>query len=125
MVGCGKLGLMVALTIESKGHEVKSFDVSDAPQRYLAEKQIPFQEEHATELLANSKMEMVSLADLCQWADILFLAPQTPHATEYEGTTPLPQARADFDYSRLKECVSNVNACLVRPTPCVIISTVL
>lgn len=125
MVGCGKLGLMVALTIESKGHEVKGYDISDAPKRYLAAGHIPFEEEHSEELLANSKMEMVSLAELCEWADILFLAPQTPHAPEYEGTTPLPETRADFDYSHLKNCVMDVDLSLRRPTPCVIISTVL
>lgn len=125
MVGCGKLGLMVALTIESKGHQVKGYDVSDAPKRYLAAGEIPFQEEHSEELLANSKMEMVSLPELCQWADILFMAIQTPHAPEYEGATPLPATRADFDYSYLIDCVRNVCAWLVRPTPCVIISTVL
>lgn len=116
---------MVALTIESRRHSVKGFDVSDAPKNYLAQGSIPFQEEHSEELLAASKMEMVSLEELCDWADILLLAPQTPHAPEYEGTTPLPQTRADFDYSYLIDCVRSVNACLVRPTPCIVISTVL
>jgi len=124
-VGCGKLGLMVALTVESKGHSVKGFDVSDAPQRYLAQGSIPFQEEHAEELLATSKMEMVSLPELCDWADILFIAPQTPHNPMYEGTTPLPETRADFDYRYLIACVDDVNSSLVRPTPCIVISTVL
>lgn len=125
IVGCGKLGLMVALTIESRGHSVKGYDVSESPKRYLAAGHIPFQEEHADELLAGSKMEMVSLVDLCDWADILFLAPQTPHAAEYEGATPLPQSRQDFDYSYLIDCVRSVNSHLAGPTPCVIISTVL
>jgi UDPglucose 6-dehydrogenase len=125
MVGCGKLGLMVALTIESKGHEVKGYDISDAPKRYLAQGSIPFQEEHSEELLANSKMEMVSLPELCEWADIIFMAIQTPHAPEYEGTTPLPSTRADFDYSYLIDCVRAVSRLLTWPKPCVIISTVL
>lgn len=125
MVGCGKLGLMVALTIESKGHEVKGFDISDAPKDYLAAGRIPFQEEHAEELLATSKMEMVPLGELCEWADIIFMAIQTPHAPEYEGVTPLPETRADFDYTHLKNCVMGVSLQLKKPTPCVIISTVL
>ena len=124
-IGCGKLGLMVALTIESCGHEVQGYDVSPNPAKYLKERNIPFQEEHAYDLLRHTKMEMVPLENLCRWADLLFMAPQTPHQPQFEGATPLPEERADFDYSYLKDCVRNVNAALVRRTPCVIISTVL
>lgn len=124
-VGCGKLGLMVALTIESKGHEVKGYDVNPKVSDYLREKRIPFQEEHADELLASTRMEMVSLPELCSWADILFLAPQTPHEPRFEGATPIPIDRADFDYSFLKQCVAEVNFLLTKRKPCVVISTVL
>jgi UDPglucose 6-dehydrogenase len=124
-VGCGKLGLMVALTIESKGHAVKGYDVNRAAGDYLRRREIPFQEEHSATLLATTEMEMVSLSELCDWADILFLAPQTPHDPKYEGTTPLPAERVDFDYSYLIKCVSDVDACLEGPKTCVIISTVL
>ena len=124
-VGTGKLGLMVALTIESRGHEVKGYDINPAIAGYLRDRKIPFKEEHADELLASSKMEMVGLQDLCDWADILFLAPQTPHAPEYEGATPLPEERVDFDYSHLVKCVTDVDACLEVPKICVVISTVL
>jgi UDPglucose 6-dehydrogenase len=116
---------MVAFTIESKGHEVKGFDVSDNPKSYLAQKQIPFTEEFSKELLGATKMEMVSLEELCEWAEILFLAPQTPHDPEYEGSTPLPGTRMDFDYSYLKRAVQQVNSFLKTPKPCAVISTVL
>lgn len=124
-VGCGKLGLMVALTIESKGHEVKGYDLNPAVAGYLKERKIPFQEEHSIELLANTRMEMVELQELCDWADILFLAPQTPHDPKYEGTTRIPDERVDFDYFYLRQCVRRVNESLRRPKTCVIISTVL
>ena len=124
-VGCGKLGLMVALTIESRGHEVKGYDVSPMPAEYLRTRSIPFKEENAAELLANTKMEMVPLAELCEWAEVLFLAPQTPHEERFEGATPLPEDRADFDYTYLRQCVSAVNANLSKPTICALISTVL
>lgn len=124
-VGCGKLGLMVALTIESCGHEVKGYDVSSDPAHYLKERAIPFHEEHSRELLAATKMEMISLPDLCAWAEILFLAIQTPHAPQFEGTMPLTKERADFDYSFLKQAVVAVNRNLTKSTPCVLISTVL
>lgn len=125
MVGCGKLGLMVALSIESKGHQVKGYDISPRPAQYLEARAIPFKEEHAEKLLAETRMEMVSLGELAEWAEILFLAPQTPHDAQYEGATPLPESRKDFDYSHLVECVRQVNLALVRPTVCVVISTVL
>ena len=125
MIGCGKLGLMVALSIESRGHEVKGFDISDAPAQYLRKREIPFKEENALQLLAHTKMEMCGLKELCEWAEILLLAPQTPHLEIFEGATPLPDARRDFDYTHLVECVRMVNKNLVRPTPCVVISTVL
>jgi UDPglucose 6-dehydrogenase len=124
-VGCGKLGLMVALAIESKGHEVKGYDVNTQIANYFAGAPYPYQEEGAAELFQKSKMEMVSLEELCRWADILFLAPQTPHEAQYEGDRPLPSTRADFNYSYLKQCICDVRAYLVRPTTCVLISTVL
>lgn len=124
-VGTGKLGFMVALTVESCGHEVKGYDVSPLPAEYLAARRIPFTEEHADELLQSTHMEMVALEELCDWADILFLAPQTPHEPQYEGATPLPETRADFDYSYLKACAVSVDCCLTKPKVCVIISTVL
>lgn len=124
-VGCGKLGLLVALAIESRGHEVKGYDINPAVAGYLEDRTIPFKENHAEELLASTRMEMVSLPELCDWADILFLAPQTPHAPRYEGTLPLPDERVDFDYKYLINCVTDVDACLEGSKTCVVISTVL
>lgn len=68
---------------------------------------------------------MLPMAQLCQWADILFLAIQTPHEPAFEGDQPLPAARADFNYSYLKSAVAAVNSHLNQPKACVIISTVL
>jgi UDPglucose 6-dehydrogenase len=117
---------MVALSIESRGHEVKGFDLNGGQiAGYLQERRIPFKEEHSDKLLANTKMEMVGLGELVDWADILFLAPQTPHAPEYEGSTRIPDERVDFDYSHLKECVRMVSSHLYKSKTCVIISTVL
>ena len=125
VVGCGKLGLPVALAIESKGHQVKGYDVSDAPARYLRDRKIPFEEKGIPALLKTTRMEMIPLQELCDWADILFLAPQTPHAAEFEGITPLPSERCDFDYRYLIQCAKFVDLCLKAPKTCVIISTVL
>ena len=82
-IGCGKLGLMVALTIESKGHQVRGYDINPAVAGYLKDRKIPFREEGADTLLANTAMQMFDLDELVAWADILFMAPQTPHGEEY------------------------------------------
>lgn len=124
-VGTGKLGLMVALSIESRGHEVKGYDVNPMIKHYLANRQIPFKEENSDVLLKNTKMEMLPLQELCDWADILFMAPHTPHDPRYEGTERLPEERVDFEYKYLVQCVKDVDACLTKPKTCVIISTVL
>ncbi len=126
-VGCGKLGLMVALATESKGHEVKGYDIDPKIAGYLKNREIPFEEEHSSELLAKTQMEMVPLNVLCRWADLLFLAPQTPHQPKFEGATPLPEDRADFDYKYLVDCVKAVDLALNGTTAktCAIISTVL
>lgn len=124
-VGCGKLGLPVALAAESKGHEVRGYDPDSRITGYLLGVPYPHREEGIAELIAKTEMRMCPLKDLCEWADILFLAIQTPHDPRFEGDRPLPAERADFNYEYLKAAVSGVNACLVRPTACVIISTVL
>ncbi|MBU0846733.1 nucleotide sugar dehydrogenase [Patescibacteria group bacterium] len=125
IVGCGKLGLMVALTIESKGHEVVGYDIDPRIGDYLQKRSIPFKEEHADELLANTRMKMVSLDELVNGCELIFMAVQTPHASLYEGITRIPETRADFDYSFLKDAVSHVNNRLKEDKVIVIISTVL
>lgn len=125
MIGCGKLGLMVALTIESKGHEVVGCDIDPRIGEYLQKRKIPFKEVHAEELLAITRMKMVSMDELVNGCDMIFMAVQTPHAPLYEGITRIPDTRADFDYSFLKDAVINVNNCLKEDKVVVIISTVL
>lgn len=123
-VGLGKLGLMVALAAEKCGHEVLGYDTNPSVSGYLSSRSIPFKEESA-DLLDTTKIRVIPLQELCDWADILFLAIQTPHHPQYGGACPLPDDRKDFDYTFLKKSVSEVDACLSSPKTCVIISTVL
>lgn len=129
VVGCGKLGLPVALAIESKGHEVKGYDINPAVKQYLIEGKIPFKEAGLQPLLDATKMEMVSnIASLVDWADIIFLPVQTPHSPDYEGVTCLPSTREDFDYGYLKEAVISVSGAansLGKKTVLAVISTCL
>lgn len=122
MIGMGKLGLPVALAIESKCHEVKGYDINPAVEGYLKNRQIPYREEGLQPLLDKTQVEMVgSIKELCEWADIVFCAVQTPHDPLYEGATRLPEDRKDFDYTWLKEAVSQVTP----GTNLVVISTCL
>lgn len=129
VLGLGKLGLPVALAIESKGHTVKGYDINPAIAGYLKDKKIPFKEEGLQPLLDQTKLELTAdIAELVKWADIIFIAVQTPHEPEYEGSTILPDTRKDFDYTYLTEAVAEVGKwCLYyeKKTIVITISTCL
>lgn len=129
VVGLGKLGLPVALAIESRGHEVMGYDISRNPYDYLADKQIPYKEEGIQPLLDNHKIDIYhTLGEIVMDTDILFVPVQTPHEPEYEGATPIPDTRADFDYSHLKTAVSSISGISAKygkKTTLAVISTCL
>lgn len=110
MMGMGKLGLPVALAIESMGHEVIGFDVRPEPYEYLEQREIPYQEEGLQPLLDSHHINMTkSLGILVARSDIIFMPVQTPHDPKYEGTTRIPDDRQDFDYTYLKEAVGTIS----------------
>jgi UDPglucose 6-dehydrogenase len=109
VIGLGKLGLPVALAIESKGHEVCGYDVNPAVKGYLEQRKIPFKEEGLQPLLDNHKIKLEAGVDeVVANSDIVFLAIQTPHEPQFEGDKRIPDERADFDYSYLKKAVTDV-----------------
>lgn len=106
MVGMGKLGLPVALAIESKGHDVCCTDINPQVSEYLQSGEIPYREINLTPLLAHNKIKWhESIPQVVRDSDITFIAVQTPHAPEYEGVTPMPPEREDFNYSWLVDAV--------------------
>lgn len=120
-MGLGKLGLPCALAAEAAGHTVMGWDPSYDVSQILRQKVLPYKEADAQALLMSSKISLVEPEELSRWADIIFVAVQTPHQPEYEGTTRLPETRADFDYGYLADAVLAVKqAKLVA-----VISTVL
>ena len=121
-VGLGKLGLPVALAIEAAGHEVCGWDPSEQVQDTLRTRRLPYVEEGAQELLDETKLTLMQPEMLAEWADLIFVAVQTPHQPEFEGVTRLPAARADFDYRHLEEALASL--CDAK-CPAVVISTVL
>lgn len=120
-IGLGKLGLPVALAVESKGHEVKGYDINPAVQQYLDDRAIPFQEADIQPLLDSHNIQLLpSIEEVCEWADIVFCAVQTPHDPKFEGVNRHPEEHKDFDYSYLVDAVSKV-----RDVTLVVISTCL
>lgn len=108
-VGLGKLGLPVALAVESKGHEVKGVDLDPRVANILETRKLPYMELDADELLAETKIELVGMRDLVEWADIIFVAVQTPHEPGFEGEEPVTYGK-DFDYSWLQGALYHLNA---------------
>ena len=113
-LGLGKLGLPCALAIESRGHEVAGFDIDERVLANIRARKIPYREAGAQEALAQSRLRLLSLADLVAFSDIIFAPIQTPHGPQFEGVTRLPQARADFDYSHLKSGIAALTAEIAR-----------
>lgn len=121
-IGLGKLGLPVALAIESKGHEVIGYDIDAKVQETLSTKTLPYNEDGAQELLSKTKIKFSEDFIGCE---IVFIAVQTPHEKEYEGITPLPITRKDFNYTYLINAVKFANDHVPESTLLVIISTCL
>jgi len=128
-VGLGKLGLPCALAVEAfGGHRVFGCETSASVRRSIQNRQMPYKEVSAQELLEATRIEIVEPGELLERCDLIFFAIQTPHDPRFEGITPLPVERADFDYTHLKEAVSTFAglAKLQRRTVnLVVISTVL
>jgi UDPglucose 6-dehydrogenase len=128
-VGLGKLGLPVALAIDSKGHDVFAHDLDDRVKGYLETGSIPYREKDLSPLLANHKIKWCDdIQTVVRQSDLVFVAIQTPHEPEYEGDTLLPITVADFDYSFLRagiETVAQACASLGEPRTVAIISTCL
>jgi UDPglucose 6-dehydrogenase len=107
-IGLGKLGLPVALAIESRGHEVIGYDVNPAVAGYLRARRIPYHEERAPELLAKTELRFAPVEAVVRESEFIFVPVQTPHEAEYEGITRIPDDRVDFDYTYLLNAVQSV-----------------
>jgi UDPglucose 6-dehydrogenase len=100
-VGLGKLGLPVALAVESKGHDVVGYDISDNVKNIIEAKKIPYKEIWAQDYLDKSNIKFETMKNVVEHSEIIFVPIQTPHDPLYEGITRIPDKRVDFDYSYL------------------------
>ena len=129
-VGLGKLGYPVATALAHAGHDVIGHDVDPAAMTFEPR---PYVEagpdgtgdfnEHVVNMGKYGRdgpttmriedlgsLKFGTLAETIAHAEIIFVAVQTPHAPEYEGITPLPDERADFDYSFLVASCREIEA---------------
>lgn len=127
-VGLGKLGLPVALAVESKGHEVFGYDIKQKIYEQIKNRKIDYKEKHANNLLKKTKIKIVDLKKLVNISDIIFVPIQTPHDRKYEGINDIPKSRKDFDYTYLKKGIKMISSELKKikkKKTVIIISTVL
>ena len=104
-IGVGKLGQACAEMV-AEVHDVVGYDV------------MPREPENFT---------MVStLREAVTGQDIVFVAVQTPHDPEYDGSAPTSHLpNKDFDYTLVKQVLAEVNEVATRDQLIVLISTVL
>jgi UDPglucose 6-dehydrogenase len=126
--GLGKLGLPIALAIESKGHTVVGYDPAEGPREMLRTRRLAFREAGADALLADTRIEMLSLEETVRRSEIIFVTIQTPHEPRFEGVTRLPDETRDFDYAALRAGVAELSAAVEavgEDRIVVVVSTVL
>src|SRR5690242_13129052 len=92
-IGLGKLGLPVALAVESKGHKVCGYDINQAVKGYIENRKIPYQEIFVGDLLQKTEIQFLQPFDVIKNSDIIFVPVQTPHDPMYEGITRIPDQR--------------------------------
>jgi UDPglucose 6-dehydrogenase len=127
-VGLGKLGLPVALAVESKGHVVVGYDPSEHVKSIIETRKLQYQEIWAQDLLEKTNMQIVPLSEVVRHAELIFVPIQTPHGDQFEGITRIPDIRADFNYTYLKKGMKDLSDEIERQGEAkvvIIISTVL
>ena len=104
-IGVGKLGQACAEMV-AEVHDVVGYDVNPVEPENFA---------------------MVdSIADAVRGRDIVFIAVPTPHDPQYDGKAPTSHLpNKDFDYSLVKQVLTEVNAVATKDQLVVLISTVL
>jgi len=103
-VGLGKLGMPCAEVMAEK-YEVNGYDIT---------------------YRKSDTVNVTTLEETVEKADIIFVAIQTPHDTKYDGSVPsssLPPK--DFDYKPLQDCFRQLNKLVREDQLVVLISTTL
>jgi len=103
-IGLGKLGMPCAEAMATK-YEVNGYDVVERD---------------------SDTVNVTTLQETVEAADIIFVAVQTPHDPKYDGATPISGLPPkDFDYSIVKETFDQIEEFVKPHQLVVLISTVL
>lgn len=127
IIGLGKLGLPVALAMDLRGHKVMGYDVNPAvmqKEKCSYREQGPNGEPSMEPFLRDSGLMFGALPEVVKHSDIIFVAVQTPHQEKYEGITPLPDDRVDFDYTYLMGAVADLSQEIGRARKEVVVAVV-
>jgi UDPglucose 6-dehydrogenase len=130
-IGLGKLGLPCASAMSVlSGKTISGYDINKNIQQYIKSYSVPYVENKIEDYLSKASIDFKdSIESVVMSSDIVFIAVQTPHDPMFEGTTPLPEERKDFDYSYLIATIKEINEVLLlnknKNIDIVIISTVL
>jgi UDPglucose 6-dehydrogenase len=105
-IGVGKLGKDAAEVMQEAGHDVLGYDVR---------------------MISDSTIAMTNdISIVCSHGEIIFIAVPTPHNVLYDGKYPTSHLEPkDFDYSIVKNVLSEVNKHTNKNQLVVLISTVL
>jgi UDPglucose 6-dehydrogenase len=112
VVGLGKLGLPIAVTLAANGYDVIGHDLD--PERMtldaLAEHEMgPDGVGRLAEQLSPSlTLRFADLDELAGNADCVFIVVQTPNEQPFDGVAPLLDSRADYRYDALIDALSSV-----------------
>jgi UDPglucose 6-dehydrogenase len=111
-------------------YEIYGYDEADAVINDIKNKHVKYWEAQVNDLLVDSKIQVCdSIDELVQKCELIFVAVQTPHDPLFEGRTPLPSERKDFNYAHIVSVANSLADSLSKlpesnPT-IVVISTVL
>ena len=105
-IGIGKLGLPCAEEMSKAGHSVTGFDTVEVKSDIITVTQ--------------------SVQDCVKDRDIVFVAVPTPHDPDYDGRAPTAHLEPkDFDYTIVKNVLTEANQYMNKDQLLVLISTVL
>ena len=105
-LGVGKLGKDCAEVFASKGHTVTGYDINKFESDVIEQKD--------------------TMREAIEGAEIIFVALPTPHHEDYDGRYPTSHLEPkDFDYTILKNVVSEANQYCTKEQLMVIISTTM
>lgn len=126
-IGLGKLGMPVAISLarvfDVVGHDVvpELMDKDNYPHRETG----PDGQGDFKTWLRESKIKFGTLQETVEHGDVVYLAVQTPHHPDYEGATPLPDERVDFNYEFLRKAAEAIVKFVKPSQTVVVISTTL